>query len=54
MIVMVISCLVTLDVLGISPNATESEIKKSYRKMALRFHPDKNPGPEAEEKVCKV
>src|ERR687887_559418 len=43
------------DTLGVKKNATADEIKKAYRKLAGKYHPDKNPGDaSAEEKFKEV
>jgi curved DNA-binding protein CbpA len=42
------------DTLGMSPSATPEEIKRRYRELARRYHPDVNPSPEAAQKIKAI
>ncbi|MFP5471881.1 MAG: J domain-containing protein [Bacteroidia bacterium] len=43
-----------LNILELSPNATDKDIKKAFRQLALQYHPDKNQSPEANTKFLQI
>jgi molecular chaperone DnaJ len=42
------------DLLGVPRDASEAEIKKAYRRLAMEYHPDRNPAPEAEARFKEI
>jgi DnaJ family protein B protein 4 len=42
------------EILGVSRDASEAEIKKAYRSMSLKYHPDRNPSEEAKTKIQEI
>lgn len=55
--VLIMSCLAGKDyykVLEIKKNANAADIKKAYRKLSLKYHPDKNPSDDASSKFAEI
>jgi molecular chaperone DnaJ len=42
------------EILGISKQATQDEVKRSFRRLAMQYHPDRNKAPDAEQKFKEI
>lgn len=47
-------CVDYYSVLGVSSDSNEEEIRRAYKRLALRYHPDKNPDADAEDKFKQI
>ena len=50
----VVYCQDYYELLGVPRDATENQIKKAFRRLAIKYHPDKNKDPDAQKQFVKI